>query len=407
VARWRAIAGPLAALAVLLGSAPAAAAQGPPPQVGAPSAIVIDAKTGEKLYGVNPDDERAIASTTKLMTALLTLEKADPDDVFAMPPYAISPVESQLGLRTGERMTVQDLMRAMMLPSANDAAYDLAVNIGGSKDGFVRLMNQRARQLGLEDTHYSTPVGLDDPGNYSSARDLATLARRLLQNRTFARIVDMESAPLESGSMPRTVVNRNALVLRYPYVTGVKTGHTLQAGYVLVGSASRNGAKVVSAVLGTGSEAARDADSIALINWGLAQFRHVKPVVADKPYASADVKWRDGDQVGLVAASGVRLVTRRGERVERRVEAPAELEGPLAAGSKVGELEVVYRDRVVRRVPLVTASSVRGAGLVRRGVSSIGGPGAAVALLAVLAAVALLALRLRTTRGTRRRERAR
>src|SRR4051794_18307619 len=111
------IAGPLAALAVVLGATPGAlAAPPPPPQISAPAAIVIDARTGEKLYGVNPDDPRAIASTTKLMTALLTLEKTKPQQVFAMPPYPISPAESQLGLRTGERMTVHDLMRAMMLP---------------------------------------------------------------------------------------------------------------------------------------------------------------------------------------------------------------------------------------------------------------------------------------------------
>src|SRR3954462_12663491 len=273
-----------AALAALLCSAPGAL--GAPPQVGAPSAIVIDARTGEKLYGVNPDDSRAIASTTKLMTALLTLEKTKPDEVFAMPPYPISPAESQLGLDTGERMTDHDLMRAMMLPSANDAAYDLAVNIGGSKDGVGRMMNAKARALGLDETHYSTPVGLDDPGNYSSAHDLAELARRDLRNKTFARIVDMKSAQLESGAVPRTVLNRNSLVLEYPFVTGVKTGHTLDAGYVLVGSAQRRGARVISAVLGTSSYAARDADSFALLKWGLDQFRHVPPVQKDKPYAS-------------------------------------------------------------------------------------------------------------------------
>src|SRR3954452_2172097 len=218
--RSRAIA---AALAAVLASA-AGARAAPPPEVSAPSAVVIDARTGEKLYGVNPDEERAIASTTKLMTARIALEETKPGDVFAMPPYPISPAESQLGLRTGERMTVHDLMRAMMLPSANDAAYDLAVNIGGSKDAFVRLMHPRARALGLEHTHYSTPVGLDDPGNYSSARDLATLARRDLHNPTFARVVAMKSAALESGSRPRTVLNRNTLVRRYPFVDGVKTG---------------------------------------------------------------------------------------------------------------------------------------------------------------------------------------
>src|SRR4051812_887434 len=267
----RPLAAPAAVLASACAAGTAAASTAGTPQIGAPAAIVIDARTGERLYARHADDERAIASTTKLMTAMVTLARTRPGQVFAMPPYPASAAESKLGLRTGERMTVHDLLRAMMLPSANDAAYDLAVNIGGSKDAFVRLMNQRARALGLEHTHYSTPVGLDDAGNYSSARDLATLARRDLHNPTFARVVAMKSAALESGAVPRTVVNRNSLVLRYPYVDGVKTGHTLQAGYVLVGSAHRDGARVISAVLGTTSEAARDADSIALLNWGLAQ----------------------------------------------------------------------------------------------------------------------------------------
>jgi D-alanyl-D-alanine carboxypeptidase (penicillin-binding protein 5/6) len=399
----RVIAAWLAAVAALLAGAPVAGAQSDQPEVGAPAAIVIDARTGERLYARNADDERAIASTTKLMTALLTLERAEPDDVFTMPPYASSPVESKLGLQTGERMSVKDLLRAMMLPSANDAAYDLAVNIGGSEDEFVELMNERAEALGLDDTQYSTPVGLDDPGNYSSARDLADLTRRLLRNRTFARVVDMENAQLESGAMPRTIVNRNTLVLEYPWVSGVKTGHTLQAGYVLVGSASARGASVVSVVLGTPSEAARDADSLELLKWGLGQFRRVSPVVADREYATAQVKWRGEDEVPLVADEDVRLTTRRGERVTRRVDAPAEVEGPLATGTPVGELEVVYRDRVVRTVPLVTASPVQGAGLVRKAVASVGGLGAAVALLAVLGAIALLALRFRGTRGIRER----
>src|SRR3954454_15658697 len=154
---------PLAALAVLLATpagAPVARAP-PPPAISAPAAIVIDARTGERLYVKGADDRRAIASTTKLMTAMVALTRTKPSQVFVMPPYPLTPGESKLGLATGERMTFHDLLRAMMLPSANDAAYDVAVNIGGSEARFVRLMNDRARALGLTETHYSTPVGLD------------------------------------------------------------------------------------------------------------------------------------------------------------------------------------------------------------------------------------------------------
>src|SRR4051812_33618306 len=270
----RAIRWPLAALAVLLAGAAAAplARASAPPAISAPAAIVIDARTGERLYARNADDRRAIASTTKLMTTMVALGRAKPGEVFAMPPYPLTPGESKLGLATGERMTFHDLLRAMMLPSANDAAYDVAVNVGGSKERFVRMMNQRARALGLTETHYATPVGLDDPANYSSARDLARLTALLLRNRTVARVVDMPSATLMSGSRPRTIVNRNDLVVDHPFVNGVKTGHTIEAGYVLVGSADGNGAKVVSVVLGTPSIAERDADSLALLHWGVEQF---------------------------------------------------------------------------------------------------------------------------------------
>jgi D-alanyl-D-alanine carboxypeptidase (penicillin-binding protein 5/6) len=404
----RVIAGPLAAFAAVLATAPAATAQiddvsaARAPSVGAPSAIVIDARTGERLWARRPDDRRAIASTTKLMTAMITLQRTDPGDVFAMPPYPISAAESQLGLHTGERMTVHDLLRAMMLPSANDAAYDLAVNIGGSKSGFVRLMNQRARSLGLTETHYSTPVGLDDPGNYSSARDLVKLASLDLGNKTFARVVNLGSARLRSGSHPRTVLNRNDLVRRYSFVDGVKTGHTGQAGYVLVGAAHRGGARVVSAVLGTPSEGARDADSLALLRWGLGQFRRSTPVVARKAYARAAVRWHDDQKVDLVAARTVRLTVRRGMKVTRRVDHPQEVEGPLAKGSRVGTIRVIYRGHVVRTVALVTASPVQGASFLQKAASGIGGPLAALALLALLGATALLMLRVRATRGIRR-----
>jgi serine-type D-Ala-D-Ala carboxypeptidase (penicillin-binding protein 5/6) len=391
----------LAALALV--AAPSARAQSAAraPTVGAPSAIVIDARTGELLYGKRENDRRSIASTTKLMTAMVALAKTDPGEVFAMPPYPIGAGESKLGLHTGERMTVHDLLRAMMLPSANDAAYDLAVNVGGSKAQFVRMMNARARQLGLTQTHYSTPVGLDDPGNYSSARDLARLAALDLRDKTFAKIVNLPSARLHSGSHPRTVINRNDLVRRFPFVNGVKTGHTARAGYVLVGSASQRGAQVVTAVLGTPSEAARDADSIALLRWGLAQYRRSLAVVARRTYARANVKWHDGDKVDLVAARSYALTVRRGARVTRRVEAPSELEGPLPRGRQVGSVKVIYRGRVVQSVPLVTASPVQGAGFLRRAASSLGGPLPALALLGLIGAAGLLALRVRATRVMR------
>ena len=404
------IAVPLAAAATALaGVAPAAAqtAASSAPSIGAPAAIVIDASNGEVLFGRRERDHRAIASTTKLMTAQIALTRTRPQEVFAMPPYPISPAESLIGLRTGERMTVHDLLRAMMLPSANDAAYDLAVNIGGSKAAFVRMMNAQARRLHLTGTHYSTPVGLDDPRNYSTAYDLAKLAAYDLRNKTFARIVNLPSARLRSGSHPRTVLNRNTLVREYPFVDGVKTGHTARAGYVLVGAAKQHGAQVISVVLGTPSESARDDDSIALLRWGVRQFRRSLAVVSHRTYARADVKWHDGAKVHLVASRSFAFTARRGERVTRRVQAPNELSGPLKAGTRVGAVQVVYRGKVVQTVPLVTASPIQGASFIQKATNSFGGPLPTVALIAFLGAAATLALRIRSTRVMRRERAAR
>jgi D-alanyl-D-alanine carboxypeptidase (penicillin-binding protein 5/6) len=389
----------LAAVAVVLALLPAPAALAAPPAIGAPSAIVIDARTGERIYARAPNARRSIASTTKLMTALITLERTRPSQVFTAPAYPGGAGESTIGLQAGERLTVLDLLRALMLPSANDAAYDLAVNIGGSQARFVRLMNAHARQIGLDGTHYSTPVGLDDPGNYSTASDLARLAARLTQNRMLARLVNRPSAVLRSGARVRRVLNRNRLVGRFGFVDGVKTGHTNGAGYVLVGAAHGHGAKVISVVLGTPSEAARDADSLALLRYGVSQFRRVRPVVDGRTYARAKVRYYDDREVDLVAARGASLTVRRGRPVRRRVNAPDELEGPLEAGTVVGNVQVLVRGRVERTVPLVTASDVEAAGFVRKATAPLGGALTAVALLALLGGIALLVgLRLRARR---------
>jgi D-alanyl-D-alanine carboxypeptidase (penicillin-binding protein 5/6) len=194
------------------------------------------------------------------------------------------------------------------------------------------------------------------------------------------------------------VINRNDLVTRYRFVDGVKTGHTNGAGYVLVGAAHGHGARVISVVLGTSSVAARDADSLALLRYGVAQFRRVHPVVKGREYAHAKVRYYEGRTVRLVAASDAAFTARRGRPVRTRVTAPAEVKGPLAAGDRVGTVDVLVRGHVVRSVPLVTADSVARAGFLRKATASIGGAPVAVALLLLIVAVALFTLRKRALR---------
>ena len=216
------------------------------------------------MYARAPGERRAIASTTKLMTALLVLERARPGQVFTAPAYHAGAAESRIDLAAGERMTVADLLKALLLESANDAAVTLARGVSGSTARFVDAMNERARQLGLDDTSYANPVGLDAPGGYSTARDLADTGRSAHARPALRAHRRPPLGPARAPAPhPRVVENRNLLIGRYPFVTGVKTGHTMRAGYVLVGAAGRRGeGRVVSVVLGEPSEAARDVDTL-------------------------------------------------------------------------------------------------------------------------------------------------
>ncbi|MBV9309205.1 MAG: D-alanyl-D-alanine carboxypeptidase, partial [Solirubrobacterales bacterium] len=204
-------------------------APGRRPSIPARAAILISADTGQQLYGLDPEARAPIASTTKLMTALVTLERVPRlSTTFRQNNYTAAAIDSQIGIAPGARMTVRDLLIALLLPSADDAAEDLAFNVGGgSVARFVAMMNARAAALGLSQTHYSTPSGLDTPGNYSSPGDLARLAQFLLAKHPFfAQTVARVKARIAIDGATRQVSNRNDLVGSVPWVHGVKTGHT-------------------------------------------------------------------------------------------------------------------------------------------------------------------------------------
>jgi D-alanyl-D-alanine carboxypeptidase (penicillin-binding protein 5/6) len=394
----RTFAAPAALLLTLLALViPAvASARVPRPSLArASAAIVIDARSGAVLLRKQPDARRSIASTTKLMTALLVLERDKLSDTFTAPAYNALPAESKLGLRAGERMRVRDLFTGLLLESANDAAVALAVGTAGSRTHFVRMMNSRARALGLDNTHYANPIGLDDPANYSTARDLAKLAQILMRKPRFAATVDRPQATLRSGSHPRTIRNRNLLIGRYGFVDGVKTGHTIRAGYVLVGAAHGHGGKVISVVLGEPSEAARDSDTLALLRWGIDQFRRVTAVRPGRALAYATVDHHDGLRIPLVTRRRAVFTLRRGQRLRLRVRAPKQLEGPLPAGRRVGSVDVVYLGKPVRTLGLVTAKAVPDTSFIVRLTDDLGPALTALALIAVVLGGVLMGLRLR------------
>ncbi|HZU40417.1 MAG TPA: serine hydrolase [Solirubrobacteraceae bacterium] len=374
--------------AAATGASPVPAA---PPALHATAAALLDADTGQLLYGHNAQRPLAIASTTKLMTALITLERVPLSAVFADPNFYFAPGDSQIALIPGERMTVHDLLLALLLPSADDAAADLAYNIGGhSIARFLTLMNARAAQLGLTRTHYTTPSGLDTPGNYSTAADLVKLARYVMRTQPFfRRAVALTHARLRSGDHPRLIVNRNDLVGRFSWINGIKTGHTLRAGYVLVGSGTRNGMTLISVVLGTSSEAERDAATLALLRWGFANFVRRTVIAAGAAVSRVPVRYRPHNPARVLAGASFTRVLARRAVVRTRALLPRQVAGPLPRGARVGTLLILSGGRVIGRVPLVLAARLAAAS---PGVSlaSLAAPITLVSavLLALIAAVA-------------------
>ncbi len=398
-----AAAGALAAFAGLAAPLPAAAQSAAPPAVSAPSAIVVEASTGDVAYAKDARRSRPIASATKLMTALLVLERARLTDVYRAAAYRPLPVESKIDLRPGERMTVADLLRGLLVESANDAAVTLAEGVAPSRAAFVRDMNRRAAELGLADTRYVDPIGIG-AGNRSSARDLAVLTRRLRRLQFFRRTVARPEVVLRSGTAPRALTNRNTLV-SLPLVDGVKTGRTLRAGWVLVGSGRRPSGssglvQVISVVLAAPSEAARNDDTLALIRWGLRRYKRSTAVRAGATYGAVPIRYRRGAELNLVAARSVRRVVRRGVRpVVRVVSAPGEVEGPIRRGQRLGRADVLVRGRKVESVSLVAAAAVPEAGTAAQAKDWVTRPlGFILALTLLVGSVALL-LRRRGAQG--------
>lgn len=409
LARSRALHAPLVLLAcvvalALIVAAPARAKLPAPPKLSAASAAVYEASTGEPLYGLAAGERRLIASTTKIMTALVVVDRLPLNKICTVGGYVPAAAETQIGLHAGERMSVKDLLRGLLLPSANDAAETLATCASGTRQAFIDAMNAKARQLRLTNTHYSTPVGLDSSANYSSAADLARLGIALRRNRFLARTVDLRSATLTTGAVPRTVVNRNGLVQSVGWINGVKTGHTNAAGYLLVASGTKRGVTYVAAVTGTPSEAARDADALALINWAAATHGFKTPVRSRAVYASARLKYRPEDEIQLIATRTVRELLRRDDKVAVSVRAPQELQGPLPRNAVVGSLTVRVNGRVLSTVPLVTATAVPEVGLLERAGDAVARPGSLVAIVVVVGGVAA-ALLLRRRHGARRSRR--
>jgi D-alanyl-D-alanine carboxypeptidase (penicillin-binding protein 5/6) len=344
----------LALLGCLLLPAVAGAAA---PQLQSRSWGVIDARSGDVLASHALDEQLPIASTTKLMTAYVAMKELPLDKIVRAAPYEAEYGESLMDLRAGQRISVRDLLYGLILLSGNDAAHTLAIAAAGSEDRFVAQMNRYAAALGLTHTHYANPIGLDEKGNYSSAGDLMTLTRRLLAEPAFAKISDSRSVVLRSVRPRRRIESINELLGMAPWVTGVKTGHTFGALYVLVGSGQRHGISLISAVVGAWTDEERFDGNLELLEWGFSQYRQKLPIRRGQDLADPEIRY-SGGQLPLRAERSLAVGIRRGQQLQVRVDAPQEVEGPLRRGAKLGRATVFVEGRKVGSVSLRAGRAV-------------------------------------------------
>lgn len=326
-----------------------------PADLSAVSAILIEAETGTVIFEKNADAQRAMASTTKIMTAILTIEAGDLDAEFIVDSYAIRVEGTSMGLREGDRVSRRDLLYGILLPSGNDAANAAAVSVAGSIGGFVEMMNSKAEKLGLESTHFVTPSGLDADGHYTTARDLAALTAYAMRNELFREIVGCRSAQVEFGNPPyeRTLYNSNKMLARYDGAIGVKTGFTDNARRCLVSAAERDGVTLIAVTLNAGDDW---NDHTKMLDYGFTQmFSYPLELGCDDVVAVAGT----GKSVGVYADdASIALMPSQREKLTRRVMLPAFVYGGVKRGQRLGSIEFLLDGKVVRQCPLYADADV-------------------------------------------------
>ena len=346
--------GLLVAAVVVAGIPRAGAAQdGQPPEISAASAVVMEAGSGRILYEKDAESQRLIASVTKLLTALTALETGhSPQEVVEIQPSDTGIEGSSIYLRAGERLRLETLLYGMLLQSGNDAATAVARYCAGSVEAFAGEMNALAGELGMADSHFTNPSGLNEAEHYSTALDLARLARACLNNETLAQIAATRSITLEG----RTFVNHNKLLWRYPGCVGLKTGYTEKAGRTLVSAASRDGMTLIAVTL----DAPNDwADHTALLDWGFDTF-HLTTLVEEGAQVTTLPTWGSlSPWAEVTAGRAVMFPLAEGEAPEEMLALEeTELTAPVAAGCCVGELRFFLEGKEIGAAPLVVSQGV-------------------------------------------------
>ena len=311
----------------------------------------MDAQTGRVLFEKAPDSRSLIASTTKIMTALIVCEQTNVLDRMRIPKEAVGIEGSSMYLKEGEVLTVQELLYGLMLHSGNDAAVALAIYCGGTVEGFVQLMNDKAHRLGLHNTHFENPNGLDAPGHYSTARDLAVLTAYAMKNPIFAQTVGTKRVRVGQ----RSLQNHNKLLWRVEGADGVKTGYTVAAGRILVSSAQREGRRLVCVTINDGNDW---ADHKTLLEEGFSQYQMQTLVTKGQSLGFRHVLGGQADTVELIADSDFSFPLARNEQPEIALSGQSFVYAPVAKGADAGFAYILIGDQVVGKVPLIYGDTV-------------------------------------------------
>lgn len=367
---WPLLASGIAAVA-LTTSAVAA-----PPTIGARAYILVNPETDEVLVQRAADRRLPMASTTKMMTAIVTRERAELDDLVVVPRAAAAPGGSSSGLVPGERLRIRTLLTGLMIGSGNDASIALAMHVGGSEARFVQLMNAEAQEMGLRNTRFANPHGLDRSGHYSTVRELVTLGERTREDPFLRQVVRRRTAtiPGPGGRGTRRLESENDLLAIDRNADGIKTGHTNGAGYALVAHASRRstGVELYAAVIGSPSRAQRARDTKRLLDWGFSQYVRVVPLKAKQVIVTVPVRDRPGVTAPLVVDAELAVTIKVGRKLTRSVVAPVELVAPIAAGAVVGEVTVKDGETVIGTRKLIVEQAIESPSVTERIRSGIG-----------------------------------
>lgn len=327
------------------------------PPVAAAGAICIDADSGKVLWAKDAETPRYMASCTKIMTALLLIEHGKMTDQVTAPLDIEKTGESSMHLKPGEKVSVQDMLYAMMLRSANDGCVAVADYVAGSVPKFIDLMNERAKQIGCLHTHFVTPNGLHDPQHYTSAHDLALIAREAMKNPTFREVVKTQkhkiARSINKGDL--WMVSRNKWLKKDFTADGIKTGYTVPAGHCYVGSATRDGWRVITVMLNSDHW---QIDNQNLLNWAFTHFNSKEVVKAGVQVGTAHVQGGKSNEVGLASNESLRMAVRKGAPTPVVSVQARSIEAPVKSGTLAGEVEVKDSEGFVSRGGAVAMEDV-------------------------------------------------